>query len=144
MKPLLAVTMTLTSLLLAQRVASAQNVQVVVDRLTDYWARGDAASIAGLAAREGVSLDVDGRTVGPLSARQATALLRRLFDERQTINVRMMSAQIVGGRPSRASGEISWMMRPRGTTIPEKTSVFVALVLEDDRWRVTEIRFVRP
>jgi hypothetical protein len=144
MRLLFTLTLTFASLLLTQRLAWAQNVESVVDRLTGYWARGDAVSIAALAAREGVSLDLDGRTMGPLSARQTTAMLRRLFEERQTINVRMMSAHIVGGRPSRASGEITWMMRSRGTTIPEKTSVFIALVLEEDRWRVTEIRFVRP
>jgi len=36
------------------------------------------------------------------------------------------------------------MTRVHGTTTPEKTTVFVAPVLEDDRWRVTQIRFVKP
>ena len=144
MRYFLSVTIAVTSLLLSARVTPAQNVESVVDRLVGYWARGDAASVAGLAAREGISLNLDGRTAGPLSDRQAAALLRRLFEASETINVRMRTPQIVGGQPPRAYGEISWMMRSRGTTIPEKNSVLVTLVLEDGRWRVTEIRFVRP
>ena len=138
-----ALSVTLFATLLFLHSASAQNVQSVVDRLAEFWARGDAASVAALSARDGISLNLDGRTAGPLAARQATALLRRLFDERETINVRMMQPQMVGGQPPRAYGEISWMMRSRGTTIPDKTSVLISLVLEDGRWRVTEIRFVR-
>jgi len=136
-------TLALTASLFFFRAASAQNVESVVDRIAELWARGDAASVASLAARDGISLNLDGKTAGPLAARQATALLRRLFDERETINVRMMQPQMVGGQPPRAYGEISWMMRSRGTTIPDKTSVLISLVLEDGRWRVTEIRFVR-
>ncbi len=138
-----ALTVTLAASLVWFAPASAQNVQNVIDRIAGFWARGDAASVSALAARDGISLNLDGKTAGPLAARQATALLRRLFDERETINVRMMQPQMVGGQPPRAYGEISWMMRSRGTTIPDKTSVLISLVLEDGRWRVTEIRFVR-
>ena len=144
MRAFLAITLTLSSLALSARASMAQNVESVVNRLVDYWARGDASSVAALAARNGISLNLEGRTAGPLSDRQAAALLRRYFEDRETINVRMRTPQIVGGQPPRAYGEISWMMRSRGTTIPEKTSVLITLVLEDGRWRVTEIRFVRP
>ena len=47
---------------------------------------------------------------------------------------------MVGGQPPRAFGEVTWMMQPRGTTIPERVTVFVAWVLQKDRWRITEIR----
>ena len=116
----------------------------MINRFTDLWARGDATAIAELSSRDGVTLDFGGRMMGPLGLRQVAAMLRRLFDDRETLSVRMMTPQIVGGSPPRAFGEISWMMRSRGTTIPEKTSVFVALILQNDRWRITEIRFVQP
>ena len=64
--------------------------------------------------------------------------------EHETLSVRLMTSRAIGGQPRRASGEVSWMMRSRGTTIPDKASVFVALILEDDQWRITEIRFIRP
>lgn len=123
---------------------AAQNVERVIDRLTGLWASGDATAISALSASDGVIINSDGKPTGPLGLRQVAALLRRYFDDRETLSVRMMSAQIVGGSASRAFGEISWTMRARGTTIPEKTSVFVALTLEDGRWRITEIRFVKP
>jgi uncharacterized protein (TIGR02246 family) len=123
---------------------SAQKVEDTIDRFASLWARGDANAIAALAAEDGISLDLDGKPMGPLGGRQVAALLRRLFDERETIAVRPLVTQVVGGDPARAFGEINWMTRPRGTTIPEKTSVFVALVRAGDRWRVTEIRFVKP
>jgi hypothetical protein len=144
MKQLLVATMLMASLALSPHTVGAQNLEAVVNRLADYWAGADASSVAAMAARGGIRLNIDGKTVGPLAARQATALLRDLFEERETINVRKMTPQIVGGQPPRAFGELSWMMRARGTTIPERTSVLISLVLEDGRWRVNEIRFVRP
>ena len=78
--------------------------------------------------------------LGPLRARQVAAVLRELFERSETIQVRRLSAQIVGGQPMSAFGEITWMMQPRGTTIPERVTVFVAWVLQSDRWRITEIR----
>jgi hypothetical protein len=52
-------------------------------------------------------------------------------------------SRTVGGTPTRAFGEISWTTRARGTTIPERATIFVAFVLEDERWRITEIRLIR-
>jgi hypothetical protein len=144
MKQVLAATVAFASIAVATNSVRAQNLEAVVNRLADYWAGGDATSVAAMAARGGIRLNIEGKSVGPLAVRQATALLRDLFEERETINVRKMTPQIVGGQPPRAFGELSWMMRARGTTIPERTSVLISLVLEDGRWRVNEIRFVRP
>jgi hypothetical protein len=124
--------------------AAAQRVEPVLEQFVSYWARGDEGAIAALATRDGIQLDIDRKAMGPLAARQAAALLRRLFDDHETINVRLMNSRSLDGQPKRAFGEISWMMRPRGTTIPDKTSVFVGLILEGENWRITEIRFVRP
>ncbi len=124
--------------------AAGQRVEPVLERFVSYWARGDENAIAALATRQGIRLDFDRKEMGPLAERQAAALLRRMFDDHETINVRLMVSRSMDGQPKRAFGEISWMMRPRGTTIPDKTSVFVALIFENEQWRITEIRFVRP
>ena len=118
----------------------AQNVESVMDQLTSYWASGDAGAIAGLASENGITLDLDRRHSGPLRERQVAAVLREMFGQRETIQVRRISAQIIPGQPPRAFGEVTWMTQPRGTTIPEKVTVFVAWVLQKDRWRITEIR----
>ena len=122
----------------------AQNLESVVERFANTWARGDAAALTALASKKGVAFDIDGKPMGPVATRQASAVLRRLFNERETVDVRILFQEVVGGQPPLAFAEINWMTRVHGTTIPEKTTVFVALVLEDDRWRVTQIRFVKP
>lgn len=123
--------------------ASAQALPRELDRVAAAWHRGDASAIANLGARAGISLDVDGSSVGPLGPRQAAAVLRRIFEDRESIAVRAAQTRPVGGDPPRAFGELSWNMRTRGTTIPEQSKVFVAFVREGDRWRVTEIRLLR-
>jgi hypothetical protein len=130
-------------LLLSAAPARAQDLSAVVDRLAAAWGRGDASGVVAHGARAGVSLDVDGDRVGPLAARQAAAVLRRLFDQRETVSASAGKARVVGGSPEKGFGEIAWTMRARGTTIPERTTVVLALVREDDRWRVTEIRLMR-
>ncbi|HSL69196.1 MAG TPA: DUF4440 domain-containing protein [Longimicrobiales bacterium] len=139
-------TLTFTSILwfTAQAGVLAQNIGSVMDRFATYWARADASAIAALASDDGITLNIDSKQMGPLGPRQVTALLRRLFDDSETINVRPLTPQIVRGDPPRAFGELTWTMRPRGTTIPERTTVFVAWILEDDHWRITEIRSAKP
>lgn len=123
--------------------AQEADLDQVLSRLAASWARGDAAALAALGARAGLSLDVDGEPVGPLAPRQAAAVLRRIFEERETITLRHGMAQLVGGTPLRAFGELAWVMRAHGTTIPERATIFLALVREDDDWRITQIRLLR-
>jgi hypothetical protein len=130
-------------LLAGGRPVRAQDLGQTLERLAAAWHRGEASAITALAARAGVSVDVDGRSVGPLPQRQAAAVLRRVFEERESVGVRTSMSRVVGGSPSRAFGEIAWTTRARGTTIPERATLFVAFVLEGDRWRITEIRLMR-
>lgn len=123
--------------------ARAQDLEQVLDRFASAWARGDAAAIAGLVSRTGVNIDVGGGAVGPLLERQATAVLRRAFDDRETTVVRAGLAQVVGGSPPRAFGEIVWMARSRGTTESEHATIFLALVREREGWRINQIRLLR-
>jgi hypothetical protein len=130
-------------LLIAAATAAAQEPARIVERIGGAWHRGDASAITGLGARAGISLDVDGRPVGPLPARQAAAVLRRVFEERESVGVRTTMTRAVGGEPPSAFGELSWTARARGTTMPERARLFIALVLEDGGWRITEIRLLR-
>lgn len=130
-------------LLLAGARASAQELEQVLDRFAAAWARGDAGRVAALVSRGGVSIDVGGGAVGPLGERQAAALLRRAFDDRETSIVRAGIARVVGGNPPRAFGQIVWIARFRGTTENENATVFLALVHERDGWRINQIRLLR-
>lgn len=130
-------------LLLPTQPAAAQDLEQALARVASAWHRGDAHAITRLAASGGISLDVDGRAVGPLGPRQAAAVIRRVFEDRESVGARSNMTRSVGGSPARAFGEISWTTRARGTTIPERATLFVAFVREDDRWRITEIRLIR-
>jgi hypothetical protein len=120
----------------------AQELEQITQRMAAAWGRGDAGAITGLAARSGISVDVDGSGGGPVSPRQAAAMLRRIFDERQTVDVRTGNTRIVGGSPPRGFGEFVWSARARGTSIPERRTVFIAFVREDEGWRITQIRLM--
>lgn len=125
--------------------ASAQEAELekVLDRLAAAWARADAGSLAALSARNGISVDLDGEPIGPLTPRQAAAVLRNIFLGRTTDALSTGLARIVGGQPPRAFGELSWTVRTQGTTIPERTTIFLALVWEGNSWRITQIRLLR-
>jgi hypothetical protein len=123
--------------------AAGQELEQTLERVATAWHRADAGAITALAARAGITLDVDGTSVGPLGARQAGAVIRRVFEDRESVSARVNMARTVGGTPARAFGEVSWTHRARGTTIPQRATLFVAFVREDDRWRITEIRLMR-
>lgn len=123
--------------------AAAQDLGPVLQRVASAWHKADARAVAALGAEAGISLDVDGSTVGPLGARQAAAVLRRVFDDRESISAARRVTRTVGGDPARAFGEITWTTRARGTTIPERATIFVAFVREGEAWRITEIRLMR-
>jgi hypothetical protein len=126
-------------------VARGQEVELgrVLDRLATSWARGDAHTLAALSADNGIFLDIDGEPIGPLTPRQAAAVLRNLFAGRTTDSLKPGLARIVGGQPLRAFGELAWTVRTQGTTIPARTTIFLALIWEDDAWRITQIRLLR-
>ncbi|HEX6308170.1 MAG TPA: hypothetical protein VFZ69_08290 [Longimicrobiales bacterium] len=123
--------------------ASAQRLEPVLQRVASAWQRGDVGAITALGARGGISLDIDGSSVGPLGPRQAAAVLRRVFDDRESVTASSKAGRAVGGQPPRAFGEIIWTTRARGTTIPERATLFIAFVQQDDGWRITEIRLMR-
>jgi hypothetical protein len=126
-------------------VASAQDFRPVVDQFARAWQRGDVATIGSITATRGMALDVEGRRVGPLPGRQAAAALRRVFDDRETLDLQVNMQKEVAGEPRRAFAELNWVTRARGTTIPERTTVVVFLELEGNHWRITDIRTdVRP
>ena len=123
--------------------ASAQKLEPVLRGVAQAWHRGNVGGITGLSASAGISLDVDGNSVGPLGPRQSGAVLRRVFEGRESVSAAPSMSRTVGGQPARAFGEITWTTRARGTTIPERATVFVAFVQEGDSWRITEIRLMR-
>ena len=120
----------------------AGNLAGTFRAVAGQWARGDAAGVVRNLAPAGVSIDVGDGTMGPLSERQASALLRQLFDQGETVGVQAGMLERVGGRPPRGFGAITWITRPEGTRVPLRRTVYFGLDWTDGRWRVAEIRLI--
>ena len=69
--------------------------------------------------------------------------MRRLFDERQTVAIRPNVMQIVDGSPRRAFAEILWITRAPDTNEPVRATIYLELVLSDERWQITQIRLLQ-
>lgn len=122
----------------------AQDLKSTVQRIAAAWERGNVGQLGSHAAQSGMDLDFYGERSGRVAGRQATSMLRLIFEERETIAIRIGSAKEVAGDTRRAAWvDLTWVNRRRGTTIPDSTTVFLALELDDDQWRITEIRLMR-
>ena len=122
--------------------AHAQRLDDIVGIIAFAWSHGDARTVVAMGAREGIQFETRDGRMGPLGDRQAAAVLRRLFSDRQTVATRPGMIQMVGGTPQRAFGEITWITRAPDTTQSERLTVLLELVLEGDRWRITQIRML--
>lgn len=136
--------LTLVALLLAAPLPAQNRPPLgdVLDSLAGLWARGDAAGIAGLSSASGVDFEVAGETVGTLSGRKLSGALRRVFEDRVTVAVVSRMTSPVQGVEDRAFGELGWELRRGGATVPEESTVFLALIHEPVGWRVTQIRIL--
>lgn len=124
--------------------ATGQELAPVAERIAQAWGRNDVARIAALVASTGVSVElVAGERVGPLPPDQAAAVLRTLFSERETVSSHSALVRDTGGNPRRGFLELAWTSRARGTSEPETSTVFLAMVVETGEWRITEIRHIR-
>jgi hypothetical protein len=123
--------------------ANAQRPDVIVEAIAMAFTQGQAKMLVALAAHQGISIETSEGQMGPLGARQATAVLRALFGDRQTVSVRPGSTHVVGGSPPRAFTEFTWVTRAPDTTQPERNTVVLELVKEGNTWRITQIR-LRP
>jgi hypothetical protein len=124
--------------------ASAQDMDVAMYRFASAWRRNDSKAISALIAREGAFIETPAGRFGPLGGRQAAAILRTLFGERHTTNVRTRQLQDVGGTPQKGYAELIWTSVAPETTEALPIVVFVEFVQESDReWRITRIRLLQ-
>jgi hypothetical protein len=133
----------LLAALFLPRGAAAQDLGEFTRQLTVAWGRSDAGAIAALIADRGVSMVMEGEPGGPLASRQAKAALRRVFSDLETVTVTLASKKLLSGDPPRAYLELLWTRRARGTTIPDRATVFVAVEEGNGGWRITEIRLLQ-
>lgn len=126
-------------------VAQSENdgLQVAAHQIAQAWGRASVDGVVRHVASAGVSIDVADGPMGPLNERQASALLRQLFEEGETVAVQQRMLERVGGQPPRAFAAIVWTTRPRGTRLPVRRMVYFGLDRIDGFWRISEIRLIR-
>jgi predicted flavoprotein YhiN len=123
----------------------AQHLDAAMSRFSAAWRQSDDKAIASLIAREGATIETTDGRLGPLGPRQAAAVLRILFEGRDTRGVRTRQMQDVGGTPQKAYAEVIWTTLAPETTQAMRVVVFVEWVLEHDKqWRITRIRLLTP
>jgi hypothetical protein len=122
--------------------ARAQQFDRAIKNFSNAWTRNDEKTIANMIGREGASIDGPAGRLGPLSGRQAAAVLRHLFDDKITRDVRVRQTQSIGGDPEKAYAEIVWTTLAPETTQPTRVVIFVEFVREHEVWRVTKIRLL--
>jgi hypothetical protein len=131
------------ALIAAASSVGAQEIRTAAERLARSWERADVNAIGNQAAEEGLSVELGGERVGPVSSRQAAAILKRVFDERETMSTQVGSAREMHGENRRGFVELTWVVKSRGTSIPDSLTVLFSLELEERQWRITEIRLMR-
>jgi hypothetical protein len=125
--------------------APAQQLESAMSRFSGAWRQSDDKGVASMIARDGATIETSDGRLGPLGPRQAAAVLRSLFEGRDTRGVRTRQMQDVGGSPQKAYAEIIWTTLAPETTQPMRVVVFVEWVLEQDKtWRITRIRLLTP
>jgi hypothetical protein len=129
-------------LLVGAAPADAQRLDDIVEIIAFAWSHSDTRTVVAMSAREGINIENAEGRMGPLGSRQAHAVLRRVFAERETLSIQPGMVQMVGGTPRRAFGEFTWVSRAPDTTQSERLTVFLEFVFESDRWRITQIRML--
>ena len=117
-------------------------IRHVLQQFAELWAGADATGLASITARLRISVRPESELVGPLQPRQVVAVLRQLFDEKESISLQPGEIRLMDGSPAQAFAEVVWSHRTRGTTSTEKGCLFLKLDLGEEGWRITEIRLL--
>lgn len=124
-------------------IAAQNDLSSVLHTLVSLWERGDATAIAAFGAGRGIELEIHGEPLGRVSGRKGAAALRHIFANQETVSVRANQVSLVSGTDNAAFAELTWIVRPRGSALPTRTTVFLGLVREGRSWRVSQVRVLR-
>jgi hypothetical protein len=104
------------------------------------WRAGDSQALTQAMRSDRIRLTILGEEHVAIQPKQAQAALRSLLKRYPRGETAVTRVSPVGGDPSQGFAEIRWRTQASGVPDPVIFSIFVGYVLEDDGWRVTEIR----
>ena len=113
----------------------------VAAAVAGYWSQRDADGLARVLSSGGVALYLLDESHPAAGVRQARAALSDLLDRGGRAQV--TRAEQLGGAPPRGFAELGWEVTAPGSPAALRYVIFVGFVLEDDAWRISEIRVLR-
>ena len=124
---------------------SSSAVEPVFSSFEKAWAKGDARALVQTFGRRKVFISLpDGGPEGGLFSRdQSYYILKDLFGTARTEEFSFVTIHGPEAEHSTAFGLAKRVFRPRDAGSALRDRVFVSLVLEGDRWVVSEIKSVR-
>ena len=127
------------------RAEYSKPVDPVFSSIEKAWAAGDARALVRTFGRRKVFISLpDGGPAGGLFSRdQSYYILKDLFGTARTEEFAFVTIHGPEAERSTAFGLAKRVFRPRDAGSALRDRVFVSLVLEGDRWVVSEIKSVR-
>ena len=130
------------SLIFAAPLAGQASIETVAADFARLWAGGDLERLVPTFMPDGVRMELGEKPSGVVSVRQAAAGLKALHADHDTRSARVDRVTEVGGSPRRGFAEIAWSAAPNGTSEFREYLLFVGFVMEDEGWRVSEVRVI--
>ena len=106
-----------------------------------YWSQRDADGLAGVLSPGGVALHLLDESHPAAGVRQARAALSGLLGRGGRAQV--TRTEQLGGAPQRGFAELGWEVTAPGSPAALRYVIFLGFVLEDDAWRISDIRVLR-
>ena len=106
-----------------------------------YWSQRDADGIARVLSPSGVALHLLDESHTAAGVRQARAAISDLLGRGGRAQV--TRAEQLGGVPRRGFAELGWEVTAPGSPAALRYVIFLGFVLEDEAWKISEIRVLR-
>lgn len=114
--------------------------QEVIRSFAEQWADRSSDQLGATFDAEGVLLAYDGREHRDLERSRLLAALDQIRDGNVGGGVRVVRVVPVAGSEDRAFAELVWESVSSGTSESVERTLYLGLVLHDERWWINEIR----
>lgn len=118
------------------------DLEEVVNRFAEGWGQEDVRALGSLMDPEGIRLILPGVEHALILPRHAQAALGAFLEGHSPGEIQITRISLAGGDPHKGFSELRWRTRGPGSSGSTTFTLFVAYAVDDDSWRVTEIRIL--